>query len=215
VEKVRGTPSRSVETGPGEREASSRRRAGGVDAVVEAEPAVGEEDVAADLAAEQRPLLLHLGLDEAVAGLPHDAAAAPRRDVVVERGRALHLADDGRAGVLGEHGPREEDHELVAPEDVPLLVHGAEPVGVAVVGHAQVGAGLGTFAFRCVEVALHRGVGVVVGKRPSISMKSGTTSTPQRAEDGTATTPPVPLPASTTTLSLRGPRRRFWRTYSW
>src|SRR5512143_357876 len=78
---------------PGERalgvreELEEARR--GVDAVVEAEPAVAEEDVAAHLAAEERALLLHLGLDEAVARLPHDGPAAPGGDVVVEGHGAL------------------------------------------------------------------------------------------------------------------------------
>ena len=93
---------------------------------------------------------------------------------------------------------------------LPLLVHRADAVGVAVVGDADVGALVSsTFAFRCSRFFSTVGSGWWFGNRPSISMKSGTTSIPSDSKSGTATTPPVPLPASTTTLSLRSPSRRF------
>ena len=71
-----------------------------VDGVVEAEVAVREEEVPAHLAGEEGAGLLHLRLDERVARLPHDGLAAVLGDVVVERLRALHLAEDGGAGPL-------------------------------------------------------------------------------------------------------------------
>src|SRR5205823_14691551 len=63
-------------------------------------------------AGQKRVLLGHLGLDQGVAGLPHDGAAAVLLDVVVKRLRALHFADDGRAGPLFEDRSEEHTSEL-------------------------------------------------------------------------------------------------------
>ena len=52
----------------------------GVGGVVEAVPALAEEDVAAHLAGERRAGLAHLGLDQRVAGLPHQRHAAGGAD---------------------------------------------------------------------------------------------------------------------------------------
>jgi hypothetical protein len=58
------------------RDRISSRRQPGVGAVVEAEPALLEEDVAAHLAAQRRIHFLHLRLDQRVAGLVHHRLAA-------------------------------------------------------------------------------------------------------------------------------------------
>ena len=72
----------------------------GVERVVEAVPAVLEEDVAAHLAGERRAGLLHLRLDQAVAGLPHQRLAAELGDAVEQRLARLDVGDDRRAGLL-------------------------------------------------------------------------------------------------------------------
>src|SRR5947207_216336 len=102
----------------------------GVDGVVVAEIPLLEEDVAAHLAAEQRARLAHLGLEQRVTGLPHDAAPAVPGDVVVETLRALHLGDDHRARVARQHVAPEEHEELVAPDDAPLR----SPAGLELAG---------------------------------------------------------------------------------
>src|SRR4051812_35023282 len=139
----------------------ARRR---VDAVVEAVIAVLEEDVPAHLPREERVLLFHLGLDERVPGLPHDGAAAALLDVVVERLRALHLADDGRAGPVREHVAREEDHQLIAPEDLAVLVHRAHAVGVAVPGDTQIRLCFQHLTLQVVQVLFHGRIGMVIGE---------------------------------------------------
>src|SRR5277367_3473348 len=68
----------------------------GVNAVIEAEVAVGEKHVPAHLACKRRMLLLQLALDQRVPRLPHDRAAAVARYVVVHPLRAFHLADERR-----------------------------------------------------------------------------------------------------------------------
>src|SRR5512133_2489393 len=155
-----------------------------VDAVVEAEPAVAEEDVTAHLAGQQRLLLLHLRLDEAVPRLPHDPAAALRRDVVVEGEGALHLADDRGPRHLGQQGPREQDHDLVAPEHGPLLVHRAHAVRVAVVRDTDVGLHLAHLRLQVLEVLLDRRIGVVV-REPAVHLDEERDDVdPERLEEG-------------------------------
>src|ERR1041384_744347 len=53
-------------------------------------------------------------------------------DVVVERLRTFDLAENRGARITGENVAREENHELVAPNDLARRVDGAEPVAVAV-----------------------------------------------------------------------------------
>ena len=71
----------------------------GVKSVVETEPAFLEENVAAHFAGQQGPRLLHLGLDQGVAGLPHGRPAAmlqnPRRQIA----RAFDVEQDFRARI--------------------------------------------------------------------------------------------------------------------
>ena len=71
--------------------------AGGVQRVVEAVVAVGEEHVAAHLAGQLGALLFHLGFDQRVPCLPHDPVAAAFADIVVQRLRAFHFSDKRRA----------------------------------------------------------------------------------------------------------------------
>src|SRR5437763_1943048 len=66
----------------------------GVKRVVEAVPAVLEEDVAAHLAGERSAGLLHLRLDQAVAGFPHQRLAAELGDAVEQSLARLHVRDD-------------------------------------------------------------------------------------------------------------------------
>ena len=67
---------------------------GGEDPVVDAVVALGEEHVAAHLAAQQDAVLPHLALEMRVPRLPHDGDAAVRQDVLDQGLRALHVEDD-------------------------------------------------------------------------------------------------------------------------
>src|ERR1039458_1198741 len=73
--------------------------------------------------------LLHFGLDQRMAGAPHDGVAAALADVVVERLRAFHFADEGGAGFAAEDLARVNDHEPVAVNHVALFIHRADAVG--------------------------------------------------------------------------------------
>ena len=114
----------------------ARRRVGGV---VEAVPALAEEDVAAHLAGERRAELLHLRLDERVAGLPHHRLAAGGADERRELLRALDVEQDRRAAVALEHVAREEHQLAVGIDDRAVFRDDAEPVAVAVEREADLG----------------------------------------------------------------------------
>src|SRR3546814_5730622 len=60
----------------------------GIGCVIKAIIAVGEEDMAAHLTGERAARLLHLRLDQAVAGLPHQGVAAQFDDAVEQRLRS-------------------------------------------------------------------------------------------------------------------------------
>ena len=89
--------------------------------------------------------------------------AAGRRELVVHRLAALHLADERRARHLGEDGLAEQDHQLVAPQDAAGGVDGAEAIGVAVERDAELGAlASRRVAIRSRDVLGLRRIGVVV-----------------------------------------------------
>ena len=67
-------------------------------------------------------------------------------------------------GCSPENVAREDDHQLVAPEDRARAVDHADPVGVAVEGDAQVGAGFGHLPHQILQVLLPGRVGMVVGE---------------------------------------------------
>src|SRR3546814_1254733 len=74
--------------------------------VVIAVIAVGEKDMPAHLARQRAAGFLHLRLDQAVAGLPHQRLAAELDDAVEQRLARLHVGDHRRAG----HVLRSEEH---------------------------------------------------------------------------------------------------------
>ena len=94
----------------------------GVEAVVEAVPALLEERVAAHLAGERRADFLHLALDQRVAGLPQQRHAAVARDPRLQVARRLDVVDDGRAGLAREHVGGEQHQLPVRVDDVAVRV---------------------------------------------------------------------------------------------
>ena len=158
--------------------------------------------MAAHLACHGCAGLLHLGLDQGMAGLPHDRIAAMGPDIVVHGLGAFDLGYERRTRTFREDVAGEDDHQLVSPQDVPLLVHDADPVGVAVKGDPEIGLvrfdGLDERRPGSSE-PWDRDDGS--GKRPSGSEKSSITSHPMVRMIAGAAKPAVPLPESSTTLS--------------
>ena len=131
----------------------------GQDAVVDAVVVLGEEHVAAHLAAEQDVIVAHLALQVRVAGLPHDGHAAVLPDVVDERLRGLHVEDDLGAGMPGEQIAGEQDQDQVGLVALTALVDDPDAIGVAVVGDPEIGADLETLACRSTTLRSSSGSG--------------------------------------------------------
>ena len=147
--------------GPGHDLHQTQRR---VRRIVEAEVAVGEEHVPAHLPGQSRVFAQQAVLDERVPGGGHDGSAAVLGDVGKEQVRAFHVADDGAAGLFGQHLPGEERQQTVAVDDPGRFVHRADAVAVAVEPDAQLGPVLEHRSLERGEVLLLHRVRVVVGK---------------------------------------------------
>ena len=74
-----------------------------------------------------------------MARFPHDRYATALNDIVVEPLRAFHFGDHQRAGITPEHVAGKDHEQFVAPKYVTLLVDGADPVSVAVIGDTDIG----------------------------------------------------------------------------
>ena len=109
-------------------------------------------------------LFLHLGFDQRVAGLVHDAVAAQFGDLVVHHLRAFHFADEGRAGLALQDFARVDQQQHVAVDDVAVFVDRADAVGVAIEGDAKLGAGFADFGDQVREIRGNGGIGMMVGK---------------------------------------------------
>ena len=96
--------------------------------------------MAAHFATEQGAGFFHLGLDQRVAGLPHDRASAGLADDAGQLARALHVKDDVGARVTGNDVLGKQHHQAVGVDQLALVGNKAEAVGIAVKGNAQVGA---------------------------------------------------------------------------
>ena len=71
-------------------------------------------------------------------GLPHDRPAALFRNVVIETLRGLHLGNDGTARLGWENIAGIHDHQTVAPQELALLIDGADAITIAVIADADI-----------------------------------------------------------------------------
>ena len=135
-----------------------------VGAVVEAEPALLEEDVPAHLAAQGRVHLLHARLDQRVTGLVHLGHAAGFPDGWRQALRALHVEQNGAARHARQHVLGKQHHLAVGVNGLAILGDDAQAVAVAVKGQAQLGIRLLQRTHHVAQVLGLAGVGVVVGE---------------------------------------------------
>ncbi len=99
--------------------------------------------------------------------LPHHRLGPGFPERGREHFRALDVEDHRRPLAEAAHGVAAQDHqELVAPDDLAGLVHGADPVGVAVEGDAELRAGAAHGLLEILQVLGHGRVGMVIGKGP-------------------------------------------------
>src|SRR5579875_2733227 len=85
-----------------------------------------------------------------MAGLPHDWTTAVARNIVVKPAGAFHVANNCRARTLLQDGPREDDHQLVAPHDSLVFINRSDAIGITIVGNADSRA---TFSYPGLQVA--------------------------------------------------------------
>ena len=101
---------------------------------------VAEVVVRRHLAAEDRALVAHPLLDERVPDAVHQRLAARRADRLGHRPRRAHVVDHLAARLLREDRLGEQRGREVARHELARVVDEEAAVGVAVVGHAEVGA---------------------------------------------------------------------------
>jgi hypothetical protein len=84
---------------------------------------------------------------------------------VHERLRALDVEDDRLAAPgPGQHVARVEDQDVVAPDDPAAPVHHADPVGIPIERHPQLGPGAPHRRDQVLQVLRDGGIGVVIGE---------------------------------------------------
>ena len=137
---------------------------GGIDAIVETVPAVGEENMAAHLAGQRRVHLRHSCLDDRVAGGRHHRRAAQPFDFIEQHLARLYVGQDRRTRIARQQVGRKNCQDLVAPDHATLAVDRAQAVAVAVETEADIGAMLLYGRFQLLEIGLDRRVGMMGGK---------------------------------------------------
>ncbi|MNM38743.1 hypothetical protein D3C81_495070 [compost metagenome] len=137
---------------------------GGVQAIVEAEPAFLEEEVAAHLARQFGVGLAHLRLHQRVPGLPHQRAAAIAQHVIGQLAGALHVVDHHRARIAHQHVGGEQHQQTVGVDDLAFARDHAEAIAITIERNAEIGAEALDRLHQVFQVGRFAGIGVVVGE---------------------------------------------------
>ena len=152
---------------------------------------------------KMRVLLAHPPLDERVADAVHQRRAAVARDDVLDRVAGAQVVDDRRARVLQQERLGEQRRDEVAGDELAGAVDEEAAVGVAVPRDADVG--LLPRSPRSVmsrAVLLDERIGFVVREACRRSRSTASSSWQgSRSNSCGATSPAMPLPASSTTLN--------------
>src|SRR5690554_4571565 len=90
----------------------------GIEAVVKTEPAFLEENVAAHLAGQWRAGFRQLGLDQGVAGLPHQRGAPAGANGARYVATAFHVKNDGGARNTFQYILSAQNELAVRPDDL-------------------------------------------------------------------------------------------------
>ena len=123
--------------------------------------------MAAHFAGERRADLFHLLLDEGVSRLPHHRLESGLLEHLRQHFGAFHIEDDGFPLPQAAHEiATEQDEQLIAEHRLPALIDRANAVAVAIEGDAELRLLLLHGRLEVVEVLEHRGIGMVMRKRP-------------------------------------------------
>src|SRR2546425_9322480 len=94
--------------------------------------------MAGHLAGKDCAHLFHLGLDQGMAGFVEHGPSAKPCNFLIERLRTLYFHNADGAWMLWEDFAPEEDHQRVAPYDVPAIIHHSDAVPVAIQPNAHI-----------------------------------------------------------------------------
>src|SRR5438093_10253653 len=104
-----------------------------------------------------------------MAGLPHDRSPSVPLDVIVEGLGGLDLRDDGTPGAARQNVAGIHDHQAITPENIPLSIHGPDPVRIAVIADPYIRTGFFHGLDQVLEI-LHNGrVRMMVGE-PAVQL---------------------------------------------
>jgi hypothetical protein len=123
-----------------------------------------EEDVARHFARERRAGFLHLGLDQAVAGLPHHGLPPSSATRSYSAWLALTSAMIVAPGRTRSTGSAQDREQLVAPDDAALPVDRADAIAVAVEGESEIEVLLRDQLLQVREVLFLGRIGMMVGE---------------------------------------------------
>src|SRR5215210_5243003 len=148
--------------------------------VVEAIKSFGEEHVARHLPSNRRVSLVHLLFDQGVSGLPHHRNSASFLDGLCQRLGSLDVKHDRLAlARTRQYIARIDDEEIIAPDDLALLVDHADAVRVSIDCDPDVGTiflhgcnqGLDVLGDRRVGVMIRKGSVALAVKTPRLDAK--------------------------------------------
>ena len=120
--------------------------------------------MARHFACERCAGFLHLGLDQAVSGFPHQRLAAEIGHAVVQRLRRLHVGDDRGTGQCFQNRLSEDAQNLVAPDNAAQAIDRADAIAIAVESQSEIELVVGDKLFEIGQILLFGGVGVMIGE---------------------------------------------------
>src|SRR5699024_6636573 len=159
------------------------------------------------LAAEDRAGVRHLRLDEAVAHAGADGDAPLLLDQFRDGSRGDEVVDDRGARVLVQLALGDQGGDGGRRDRLATLVHHEAPVGVTVEGRPMSAPLDLTSSCRSTMFAGSTGLASWLGESPPSTKYRGTISSGRPPSTAGTVWPPIPLPASTATVSGRMPVR--------
>src|SRR5690606_35971308 len=138
----------------------------GVQAVVEAEPALLEEGMTAHFTGQRCVGFSQLGLDHGMARLPHQRGAAGLGNGACNMTAAFYVEDNGGTGFARQYIAGVKYELTVGPDDFARLCHDSQAIGVAVKCKAYLAVCVLYMSDEVLQVGGVGGVGVVIGKPP-------------------------------------------------
>src|SRR5438132_900345 len=104
-----------------------------------------------------------------MASLPHYRSPSVPLDVIVEALGGLDLRDDSAPGAGGKNVAGIHNHQAIAPENIPLFIHGPDPVRIAVIANPHIRPGFFHGLDQVLEILHNSRVRMMVGE-PAVQL---------------------------------------------